>query len=139
MADEDREQDPEQRSDAEWRELLPADVYAVTRQGATEPPGSGCFYLTDQPGSYRCACCRSLLFDAGSKYHSGSGWPSFHSAAAAGNIRELEDSSLGMVRTEVRCAACDAHLGHLFPDGPPPSGLRYCINSLALTFEPQEE
>jgi peptide-methionine (R)-S-oxide reductase len=125
-----------QRTDEEWRALLDADVYNVTRHGATERPESGCLYLTEESGTYSCACCATELFRGDAKYHSGSGWPSFFQPSSPERVELIEDHSLGMVRTEVRCAPCGAHLGHVFPDGPQPTGKRFCINSLALQFEP---
>lgn len=125
----------DKKSEQEWQQQLSAEVYRVTRQCGTEPPFSGRYYHFDEVGSYHCICCGHLLFESGHKYDSGSGWPSFWQAANAGQIKRLEDSSHGMRRIEIRCAQCDAHLGHVFPDGPQPSGERYCVNSLSLTFE----
>jgi len=120
------------KSAEEWREQLGQEAYAVCRQGATEAPFSGAHYRTKSDGTYHCVCCGTLLFDAREKFDSGTGWPSFWAPAAPEHIGVREDDSLGMRRTEVLCKACDAHLGHVFPDGPEPTGLRYCINSLAL-------
>jgi peptide-methionine (R)-S-oxide reductase len=131
--------DPTQKTDAEWRQLL-ADkhaepgAYQVTRHAATERPFTGKFEQHWADGSYHCVCCGAKLFDSGTKFDAGCGWPSFSQEAVPGAIRNVVDRSHGMVRTENRCARCDAHLGHVFPDGPTRTGLRYCMNSAALAF-----
>ena len=123
------------KSEQEWREQLSPAEYAVLRQSATEPPWSGKYVSTKADGTYRCAACGLELFDAGTKYDSGSGWPSFTDPKDRENVTLVDDLSHGMVRTEVRCARCDSHLGHVFPDGPGPTGERFCMNSCSLKLE----
>jgi peptide-methionine (R)-S-oxide reductase len=125
-----------ERSDAEWRSSLTPAQYQVLRRSGTEPAWSGQYLHVDGDGVFRCAGCDNALFATDDKFESGSGWPSFDRALAAGAIDEHEDRSHGMVRTEITCATCGGHLGHVFPDGPTDTGLRYCVNSLALSFEP---
>jgi peptide-methionine (R)-S-oxide reductase len=124
-------------SDAEWKKRLSPEAYQVLRHHGTERPGSGCFLGTKEPGTYVCAGCGNALFKAGAKFESGTGWPSFTQPLTPTALTEVVDTSYGMVRTEVRCARCDGHLGHVFPDGPPPTGLRYCMNSVAMQHVPE--
>ncbi|MDR3515157.1 MAG: peptide-methionine (R)-S-oxide reductase MsrB [Azospirillaceae bacterium] len=128
---------PAVRDDAEWHRVLPAAAYRVLRQHATERPGTSPLNAEHRDGQFLCAGCGTTLFGSTTKYDSGSGWPSFY-APVDGSVATTVDSSLGMVRTEVHCARCGGHLGHIFPDGPQPTGLRYCINGAALKFEPED-
>jgi peptide-methionine (R)-S-oxide reductase len=124
-----------ERSDDEWRAALTPEQYRILRQGGTEPPFTGDLLDVKAQGQFRCAACGEPLFSSKSKYDSGSGWPSFTAPVAEESVEERVDRSHGMVRTEARCARCESHLGHVFPDGPGPAGLRYCINSASLSFD----
>lgn len=123
----------------EWRKRLNPQQYHVLREAGTEPPFTGRYWNNHEAGDYRCAGCGELLFNSATKYDSGSGWPSFTQPVASEVVDKHSDVSHGMRRTEVRCAKCDGHLGHVFPDGPGPEGLRYCMNSASLEFKPREK
>jgi len=127
--------DKVEKTEQEWREQLDAEQYQVTRQAGTERAFTGKYWDCKETGTYKCVCCGQELFRSDAKYDSGTGWPSFYEALDPAAVREKVDNQHGMVRTEVVCSRCDAHLGHVFPDGPQPSGQRYCMNSASLDLE----
>ncbi|MEM8963884.1 MAG: peptide-methionine (R)-S-oxide reductase MsrB [Acidobacteriota bacterium] len=127
------------KTDAEWQQELTPEQYRILREKGTERAFTGEYYKNDDAGVYRCAGCGEPLFDSSTKYESHSGWPSFYAPVAEGAVEEERDTSHGMIRTEVLCGACGGHLGHVFPDGPRPTGMRYCINSASLVFSSNDD
>ena len=123
------------KTEEEWRQMLSADEFEVTRRAGTERPFTGVYWNEERDGKYMCKCCDSELFDSSTKFDAGCGWPSFYAPLESDSVINREDNTLGMRRIEVVCAKCDAHLGHVFPDGPQPTGLRYCMNSASLNLE----
>ena len=126
-----------EKTENEWREILTPEQFRITRKAGTEVPHSGAFCSIFDDGQYNCVCCNTPLFDSTIKFNSGTGWPSFSQPIKKNAIKYIKDISYGMVRIEVQCNTCDAHLGHVFPDGPEPSGLRYCINSVSMVLQPE--
>ena len=126
------------KTEREWQRELSPEEFKITRQKGTEPAFTGQYWNTKSAGTYTCRCCGTPLFSSETKYDSGSGWPSFYRPLDSGHIEEHEDNSYGMIRTEILCKVCDAHLGHVFEDGPEPTGLRYCVNSASLKLETKE-
>ncbi len=133
------EKNPVDVNNQEWKEVLPKEIYHIAREKGTERPGTGKFYQHKEAGTYYCAVCGNLLFRSNGKFNSTCGWPSFFEPISKDSLIYLPDNSFGMKRTEVECGKCHSHLGHVFEDGPPPTGLRYCINSVVLGFEKEEE
>lgn len=127
------------KNDAEWQAILSPEVFQITRKHGTERPFTHAYNMEKRDGVYHCICCGAPLFDASAKYESGSGWPSYYKPVSADAVSEHEDNSLFRSRVEIRCSSCDAHLGHVFTDGPQPTGLRYCINGTALDFKSEDE